>query len=1177
MKKTNLTQKEFSLKLVAAIVSAMIVMSSVSMIGVIIRTPPEDEGEFDYLSQSYQTRPCKVSTVLAQEGNWVSLDGNTTPPGTPAEVHILVSDTSGITLVADFYGYWRRNSGIDNTTVYDELIMPGTTSIKDPGKPSLPCLAEFVELPHDVDATFKVLSISSADLSNYNVTPAQPPESPISYEHLNITISPQPTFFDEEYTFNYLYPDNVVSLGGGTNSSALYMRGHRITELSIYPIQFNPVLEKLTVYSQIVFKIQYSNPAQIEPIEASKFNPVIEKILEGYILNYEPFEPILGTPTIFGPISSLERGAEYLIITNATFEREAYRLADWKRQKGLLTEVEVIPNGASRDDIKQFIQNAYKNWNPAPAYVLIFGDAEFIPTNYDLVHTGDYEGFDLYDDQGFIASDLGYFTIEGTDYFPEMIYGRISVDTITEAWNFVNKILAYEQVAFSIDDDYYSSILSAAFFQDKDNFGYYDGQEQFGYQYVEYAERIRDHLISQEYDYNVIMNYSAYVRDTRPRPDSIWNGDPLGSHLLDPNFIWINASSLHLDEAADNITANFNDGRFLVYHLDHGGSYNMVYLNGDTDQREGWMQPCFNVTDIASLSNVNWTPLVISISCHTGWFDGETDQSAMGSMFAAKSYECMAEMLTRYLWGGAVAMIASSRASYNIPGGDMLNGIMQAFFPGLLPYGNQPIYEMGAALLAGKMNVVKLWRTDTSHYKYANSTCQMYHLFGDPETQLWTDSPSLFSAEFPKNISTNGAQEFVVTVFGDSGTEPYAKVCIQKGNDEYQVGYTDPLGQVRFHVNLDSPGPMNLTITKHNFKPFIREINCVDSTTTLTIAPVEGEAALPIVYEISGFDAAEDVKIFWDTTHVFTIPAGSTTANHIVPIGHFKYTNVIAYGTESGYVATTLFNRHNLLEGPDPYIYSQWDASTWGSTGWTRSWDNPDITVFLGLHTLSRRHIYQSYTYTVRVAVHNKGIVDADGTKVTLWSAPIGVGLTWTFIGEREIDVPAGETRMASIPWMPLVPGRACLRVIIYHPYDENELNNKGYENVQIISLASPGETGFLIGNPTETNDYVSIRVRQLDKLPDIWNATIMDYSLQPIESSDNESISLIVDPKRQLEFEEERGFIAEIYINNEFIDGVVFNVTNKKDEFWSIVGFTGYIVSVIIVALVIVKLKYRK
>ena len=131
-------------------------------------------------------------------------------------------------------------------------------------------------------------------------------------------------------------------------------------------------------------------------------------------------------------------------------------------------------------------------------------------------------------------------------------------------------------------------------------------------------------------------------------------GDPLPAGLLWPGFAW--------DGDRNDITDNITDGRFLFYHRDHGGSRN--FFNHDSlgwGGADGWGDPNYNTGDVAGLANGDLLPLLLSIDCQCGWFDGEIDQSNDAALTG--SFESLCEMFVRQNGGGAVAAIGATRNS----------------------------------------------------------------------------------------------------------------------------------------------------------------------------------------------------------------------------------------------------------------------------------------------------------------------------------------------------------------------------------------------------------------------------------------------------------------------------------------------------------------------------------
>ncbi len=1234
LKKFRLNRKEISLKLMAVAVAAMIVISSATMIIEMTRVSLDNETDPSHVVQSFHGRPCKVSSVLSQGGLWVSFDS--AAPGTPAEAHVTVSDTSGITVVADFHGFWRSNNTV-NGTVFDSLEMPGAGSIQSPGLPVLPCLFECVEIPHDIDVSIDVLSSSTDTTSSYNLTPATGEDIPFQFERgLNDSFVVPPLSLNPVYSNDAFFPGNITNTEGGQSASSLIMRGHRLLELSFYPVQYNPVTTTLEVYSQIVIKVKYSFPAQIQPVPERLRSPVFDSILSNTILNYGSCNSQYTALAEFGKSGAIlaqesQSDPEYLIVTTSEFEDPADKLAEWKNRKGVPSEVIIVPMG-NRGEVERVIREAYENGNPPPTYVLLLGDVEYIPTKYDSYH---YAKSLFIPGLNRIASDLGYFNMDDEGYIPDMIYGRISVDTEEQAWIIVNKILAYEQSP-PVDVSFYNSTLFAGDFYDRNEL---DAVEDSPFPFLSALERIRHYLKDE---YSVHINYSCqylhydriadgYIASETPCRQPAyaditelkfcaspldWSDLVIDSISDVDNFGWLMSYDSYFELRGDdnpfyqlargNITPNINEGRFLVLYFGHGGSTNMVFpedlfFNQRRGEIEGWQHPFFNTSYVSDLTNGGEVPLIVNIACSTGWFDGEHDgeeivnyQSHMyigdgpfgltgDNLFAEYASECFAENITRYENGGAVAVIASSRPAYAGVSAQLMDGLIQAFWPGYLGSTNQPIYEMGAALMYAKFYAAEKWnelRGDTLWgfreliypLHKVQTTFAEYHLFGDPETQLWTDTPMSIDVSYPDSVGTTSPQKFPVTVTNSDNGNPvsFAKVCIQQGVDDvYQVRYTDPNGQAVFEV---TPSPvyshMNLTVTKHNVRPNITTIDVIDSEAVISLSPnpVMEEEMLTISFNEFLTDTLKED--FIEGTSVVSLPPGTTEFQWEVWSGPTQYMYVkleSPIGTD-----VKMFQRVSSDEGPDPWIENLYGQSTFAALSGEEVWDNPDIDIYRNGELVDSMN--QNEDHEIVVTVHNNGIINAYSTIVNLSYSSYGGGVSWTPIGGATVSPTQERTDTATFQFRPISANGVCLRVDLFHPdeRDDNKDNNIGYENAFVVQMCSPGWTSFLVGNPTNTTGYAFIKVTQLGD-HDIWNASILGYSNQTISEGASETVTLFLDSLTTPNVT--RIFRVDIFVNCMFVGGLIYKaIPGDLTLFMIITG--GLALAVIALLVVIRKMK---
>ncbi|MCK4250550.1 T9SS type A sorting domain-containing protein [candidate division WOR-3 bacterium] len=131
-----------------------------------------------------------------------------------------------------------------------------------------------------------------------------------------------------------------------------------------------------------------------------------------------------------------EIGARYLIITHDNFYDAIQPLAQWKHKKGMRTKVVKLSEiGSDSTQIKNYITDAYNNWQIRPEFLLLVGAPNYIP--FFRFGSSNY-------------SDNYYTDIEGNIY-NEILSGRLTVHSQTEAQTVVNKILLYERTPYMDD------------------------------------------------------------------------------------------------------------------------------------------------------------------------------------------------------------------------------------------------------------------------------------------------------------------------------------------------------------------------------------------------------------------------------------------------------------------------------------------------------------------------------------------------------------------------------------------------------------------------------------------------------------------------------------------------------------------------------------------------------
>lgn len=156
-------------------------------------------------------------------------------------------------------------------------------------------------------------------------------------------------------------------------------------------------------------------------------------------------------------LQAADNGADYVVVTHAAFEEQAGTLAGYRASQGLravTVDVQDVYDEfgygiVGAVPIHDFLAYAYDHWQaPAPSFVVLLGDGHFDPKDhYAIGETSYLPPYLAPVDPWMIetAADNRYVTLAGDDTLPDMMLGRLSVDTGAGAEVLVQKIVDYEQ------------------------------------------------------------------------------------------------------------------------------------------------------------------------------------------------------------------------------------------------------------------------------------------------------------------------------------------------------------------------------------------------------------------------------------------------------------------------------------------------------------------------------------------------------------------------------------------------------------------------------------------------------------------------------------------------------------------------------------------------------------
>jgi hypothetical protein len=597
---------------------------------------------------------------------------------------------------------------------FTDVELPGVQAgTGEPGLPGVPVFHRVVAVPQGAKASISVKpNFQTVSTLRLNLHPVQPePMDRVTQAGENERFpaerfeKPKFTRNKEIYATDRLFPaevGGVVHLGQA--------RDLAMAQFSIAAGQYNPIAQTLTLFESVEFEIVFEGgdgaflkTTSLSPFESASSTLAESAINAGVIHNYQvkDFRHILNI------------GEEFLILTHPDFRPAADALAAWKNQKGILTHVYNVRDGAgpgpdTRAAIDAFIENRYYHSIIRPSYVLLLGDAEFIPPFYVSTSGSATTG-----------SDYPYALLPGDD-LPDFALGRIPVDTLDQANTVVNKIISYEKDPPSLKS-FYKNVGIASQFQCCRDWPYI-GRDQRSF--IETSELVRNELLTHSYGVDRI--YTKTVEGTGgSTPIRYYNGTLLPPAIgSGSGFAW--------DGDTTDIINAWNNGRFLFLHRDHGWE-------------NGWAHPGFTSTNVtANLTNGELQPVVFSVNCASGLFDNETAGGDYGTNAASVYFS---ERLLRKADGGAVGILGDTRNSPTWANSALTRGFFDAVWPNTVPTfgGGASKRRLGDILNHGKLylatQVGVAGTTVAPTASNLTSELYMWHVIGDPTLEMWKSVP----------------------------------------------------------------------------------------------------------------------------------------------------------------------------------------------------------------------------------------------------------------------------------------------------------------------------------------------------------------------------------------------------------------------------------------------------
>ena len=410
----------------------------------------------------------------------------------------------------------------------EQLVISGEGMAYMPiqGAPNLPMYPISMIVGDMAEMKVSVVKSEYVDFENVEVAPSK--------GNFSRQINPAdvPYTYGEMYQQDAFYPAQQAVLG-----EPYILRDFRGQNMMVYPYAYNPVTKTLRVYTYLrIESKKVSDNGINQKLNRKRSNSVDPEINASYkrrFINYPSNERY----------TFVEDEGEMLIVCADKYLEAVKPLVEWKNISGRPTTI--VAYSKAGGNLKQYLQKYY-NEHPELVYLLLVGEHSNIPA--EAMSGG--------------RSDNYYGMLDGDDKYEEVLVGRLSVNSMNDAVNQVNKIIYYER-----DIDETATWLTRA-----SGVAANEGEGHYGEIDYQHMDFIRDTLLN--YTYTKVSQYYAEVNNP----------------------------------AAPAMIVDYSKGLGLINYCNHGTPTT-------------WAVASFSVDDVHRLTNDNKWPIIWSVACNNGQFD----------------------------------------------------------------------------------------------------------------------------------------------------------------------------------------------------------------------------------------------------------------------------------------------------------------------------------------------------------------------------------------------------------------------------------------------------------------------------------------------------------------------------------------------------------------------------
>ncbi len=483
-------------------------------------------------------------------------------------------------------------------------------------------------------------------------------------------------------------------------------------------------------------------------------------------------------PAVIGKFTSTGK-ATVLLVAGDEIATAWKPFARWKTRSGKATRIVTIGQIEQQykaDSIQEKIRLCVRDHidNHDTRWVILGGDClpggkGLVPGGHTTVHAQEKDG---------IPTDIVYLSDTNWDADGDGVYGE---------WKDDRKAVSYPDGSVGLGRVPVRSAADVAAFTDK--VIAYESQ----YPTCGFARQMIYTCTDKPAYPKVRNSWDGYV-------SKVWNGGQVG-RFFSAETPWDEDGKPGSHQlSAENLVTLINGKTIGKLHI-HGHGFLPVWILEDSK---------FGTKHVAQLRHEAAYPLITTVSCFTGQYDGKEDPSIVESMIRRPK-------------GGSVAIVAPIRTGK--PHFHQQSDFRLMVSEGKLDGTTQTMTRywsngLGSGLTTGEslMKAKAAMAADARKAAgYHLCICEL-NLLGDPTLDMRADVPRTPKLTSPAHIAAGKQSAEIIT------DAPKSTVCLWKGLEVYSVATAGASGKVRFDIEPASAGELFVTVSGTNLNTVTKSI-----------------------------------------------------------------------------------------------------------------------------------------------------------------------------------------------------------------------------------------------------------------------------------------------------------------------------------------------------------------